>query len=94
MIDGVITGGPKLLRSPIIKPIVPKTTAIPDKFQGGKASEKTIEAVKKSASPIFKPKENQDDAQLKKLRTNVAYVAVPGLDNINSRKPRAKKITK
>ncbi|KZS02611.1 Uncharacterized protein APZ42_000277, partial [Daphnia magna] len=94
MIDDVITGGPKLLRSPINKPIVPKTTAIPDKFQGGKASEKTIEAVKNSASPIFKPKENQDDAQLKKLRTNVAYVAVPGLDKINSRKPRAKSITK
>ncbi|KAK4045384.1 hypothetical protein OUZ56_032991 [Daphnia magna] len=72
MIDDVITGGPKLLRSPVIKPIVPKTTAIPDKIQGGKASEKTIEAVKKSASPIFKPKVKQDDAQLKKLRSNVA----------------------
>ncbi|KAK4027292.1 hypothetical protein OUZ56_016303 [Daphnia magna] len=94
MIDDVITGGPKLLRSPINTPIFPKTTAIPDQFQGGKASEKTIEAVKKSASPIFKPKVKQDDTQLKKLRTNVAYVAVPGLDNINSRKPRAKNITK
>ncbi|XP_045030955.1 uncharacterized protein LOC123473721, partial [Daphnia magna] len=50
MIDDVITGSHKLLRSPINKPIVPKTTAIPDKFQGGKASEETIEAVKKSAS--------------------------------------------
>ncbi|KZS19992.1 Uncharacterized protein APZ42_013435, partial [Daphnia magna] len=69
------------LRSPVIKPIVPKTTAIPDKIQGGKASEKTIEAVKKSASPIFKPKVKQDDAQLKKLRSNVA-------------KPRAKSVTK
>ncbi|KAK4018195.1 hypothetical protein OUZ56_000263 [Daphnia magna] len=94
MIDDVITGGPKLLRSPINNPIVPKTTAIPDHFQGGKASEKTIEAVKKSASPIFKPKVKQDDTQLKKLRTNAAYVAVPGLDNINSRKPRVKNITK
>ncbi|KAK4007591.1 hypothetical protein OUZ56_012746 [Daphnia magna] len=62
MIDDVITGGPKLLRSPIIKHIVPKTTAIPDKFQG-------------------------DDAQLKKLRSNVSYVAYQGYIKLTLENP-------
>ncbi|KZS08149.1 Uncharacterized protein APZ42_027955 [Daphnia magna] len=65
MIDDVITGGPKLLRSPIIKHIVPKTTAIPDKFQG------------------VKP----DDAQLKKLRSNVSYVAYQGYIKLTLENP-------
>ncbi|KAI9565095.1 hypothetical protein GHT06_008861 [Daphnia sinensis] len=42
----------------------------------------------KAASPVVVPQPTRDYSQLSKLRSNVAYEAVAGLDTISNRKPR------